>query len=207
MFHERGRAHLRLHCVAYFRLVCELENEAGKGCGLPVAASTDHKYVKVYLEESAHTTNSSLCVFCSHMCMRVKSKFPSAAGTDLFIICLSVWFIAFRILVFARPVQFEEVQQKVTTVFGQQLDLHYMNNEVSEESIVKQVADSRFIKPTIWQIVSASNFRFLFIFWTYILFGWVNNSTQFVHFPMFPKRFCLLVNVDEYLFIYMMGRL
>uniref|UniRef100_A0A8C2ZSQ7 Mitogen-activated protein kinase kinase kinase 3 n=1 Tax=Cyclopterus lumpus TaxID=8103 RepID=A0A8C2ZSQ7_CYCLU len=36
-----------------------------------------------------------------------------------------------RILVFGRPVQFEEVQQKVTTVFGQQLDLHYMNNELS----------------------------------------------------------------------------
>ncbi|KAK1799353.1 hypothetical protein P4O66_007588, partial [Electrophorus voltai] len=32
---------------------------------------------------------------------------------------------------FGRPVQFEEVQQKVKTVFGQQLDLHYMNNEMS----------------------------------------------------------------------------
>lgn len=31
---------------------------------------------------------------------------------------------------FARPVQFDEIQQKVKTVFGQQLDLHYMNNEV-----------------------------------------------------------------------------
>lgn len=31
---------------------------------------------------------------------------------------------------FGRPVQFEEVRQKVKTVFGQQLDLHYMNNEV-----------------------------------------------------------------------------
>lgn len=31
---------------------------------------------------------------------------------------------------FGRPVQFEEIQQKVKTVFGQQLDLHYMNNEV-----------------------------------------------------------------------------
>lgn len=31
---------------------------------------------------------------------------------------------------FGRPVQFEEVRQKVETVFGQQLDLHYMNNEV-----------------------------------------------------------------------------
>ncbi len=31
---------------------------------------------------------------------------------------------------FGRPVQFEEVQQKVKTFFGQQLDLHYMNNEV-----------------------------------------------------------------------------
>ncbi|KAI5629437.1 mitogen-activated protein kinase kinase kinase 3, partial [Silurus asotus] len=36
-----------------------------------------------------------------------------------------------RILMFSRPVQFEEVQQKVKTVFGQQLDLQYMNNEMS----------------------------------------------------------------------------
>ncbi|CAL1587846.1 unnamed protein product [Knipowitschia caucasica] len=36
-----------------------------------------------------------------------------------------------RILVFVRPVQFEEVQQKVKSVFGQTLDLHYMNNELS----------------------------------------------------------------------------
>lgn len=35
-----------------------------------------------------------------------------------------------RILMFGRPVQFEEIQQKVKSVFGQQLDLHYMNNEV-----------------------------------------------------------------------------
>uniref|UniRef100_A0A8C7DJ46 Mitogen-activated protein kinase kinase kinase 3 n=2 Tax=Oncorhynchus kisutch TaxID=8019 RepID=A0A8C7DJ46_ONCKI len=35
------------------------------------------------------------------------------------------------ILMFGRPVQFEEIQQKVKTVFGQQLDLHYMNNELS----------------------------------------------------------------------------
>lgn len=32
---------------------------------------------------------------------------------------------------FGRPVQFEDVHQKVRTVFGQQLDLHYMNNEVT----------------------------------------------------------------------------
>ncbi|MBN3296466.1 M3K3 kinase, partial [Amia calva] len=32
---------------------------------------------------------------------------------------------------FARPVEYEEVKQKVKTVFGQQLDLHYMNNELS----------------------------------------------------------------------------
>lgn len=31
---------------------------------------------------------------------------------------------------FGRPVQFEDVRQRVKTVFGQQLDLHYMNNEV-----------------------------------------------------------------------------
>ncbi|XP_035261285.1 mitogen-activated protein kinase kinase kinase 3 isoform X1 [Anguilla anguilla] len=36
-----------------------------------------------------------------------------------------------RILMFGRPVQFDEVKQKVKTVFGQQLDLHYMNNELS----------------------------------------------------------------------------
>uniref|UniRef100_A0A7N6AF66 Mitogen-activated protein kinase kinase kinase 3 n=1 Tax=Anabas testudineus TaxID=64144 RepID=A0A7N6AF66_ANATE len=36
-----------------------------------------------------------------------------------------------RILMFGRPVQFEEIQQKVKTVFGQQLDLHYINNELS----------------------------------------------------------------------------
>ncbi|XP_070778747.1 mitogen-activated protein kinase kinase kinase 3 isoform X1 [Enoplosus armatus] len=36
-----------------------------------------------------------------------------------------------RILMFGRPLQFEEIQQKVKTVFGQQLDLHYMNNELS----------------------------------------------------------------------------
>lgn len=36
-----------------------------------------------------------------------------------------------RILMFGRPVQFDEVRQKVKTVFGQQLDLHYMNNEVT----------------------------------------------------------------------------
>lgn len=32
---------------------------------------------------------------------------------------------------FGRPLQFEDVRQKVETVFGQQLDLHYMNNEVT----------------------------------------------------------------------------
>lgn len=36
-----------------------------------------------------------------------------------------------RILMFGRPVQFEDVRQKVKTVFGQPLDLHYMNNEVT----------------------------------------------------------------------------
>lgn len=36
-----------------------------------------------------------------------------------------------RIIPFARPVRYEDVQQKVKTVFGQPLDLHYMNNEVS----------------------------------------------------------------------------
>ncbi|XP_024127293.1 mitogen-activated protein kinase kinase kinase 3 isoform X2 [Oryzias melastigma] len=36
-----------------------------------------------------------------------------------------------RILVFERPVQFEEIQQKVKSVFGQLLDLYYVNNEMS----------------------------------------------------------------------------
>uniref|UniRef100_A0A670J5X5 Mitogen-activated protein kinase kinase kinase 3 n=1 Tax=Podarcis muralis TaxID=64176 RepID=A0A670J5X5_PODMU len=36
-----------------------------------------------------------------------------------------------RIIAFARPVHYEDVQQKVKTVFGQPLDLHYMNNELS----------------------------------------------------------------------------
>ncbi|MED6250868.1 hypothetical protein ATANTOWER_013484, partial [Ataeniobius toweri] len=36
-----------------------------------------------------------------------------------------------RILVFGRPVQFEGIQEKVKSVFGQQLELHYLNNEMS----------------------------------------------------------------------------
>ncbi|OCT62255.1 hypothetical protein XELAEV_18043339mg [Xenopus laevis] len=36
-----------------------------------------------------------------------------------------------RILQFSRPVKYEEVEQKVKNVFGQQLDLYYMNNELS----------------------------------------------------------------------------
>jgi len=44
--------------------------------------------------------------------------------------CVYVYICLCRILMFGRPVQFEEVQQKVKTFFGQQLDLHYMNNEV-----------------------------------------------------------------------------
>uniref|UniRef100_A0A8D0HNH8 Mitogen-activated protein kinase kinase kinase 3 n=1 Tax=Sphenodon punctatus TaxID=8508 RepID=A0A8D0HNH8_SPHPU len=36
-----------------------------------------------------------------------------------------------RIIPFVRPVRYEEVQQKVKTAFGQPLDLHYMNNELS----------------------------------------------------------------------------
>ncbi|XP_043911130.1 mitogen-activated protein kinase kinase kinase 3 [Protopterus annectens] len=35
-----------------------------------------------------------------------------------------------RIIQFGRPVKYEEVEQKVKTVFGQQLALHYMNNEL-----------------------------------------------------------------------------
>nr|XP_020651774.1 mitogen-activated protein kinase kinase kinase 3 isoform X2 [Pogona vitticeps] len=36
-----------------------------------------------------------------------------------------------RIIPFSRPVHYEDVQQKVKTAFGQVLDLHYMNNELS----------------------------------------------------------------------------
>uniref|UniRef100_A0A3Q2CUJ6 Mitogen-activated protein kinase kinase kinase 3 n=1 Tax=Cyprinodon variegatus TaxID=28743 RepID=A0A3Q2CUJ6_CYPVA len=36
-----------------------------------------------------------------------------------------------EILVFGRPVQFEEIQEKVKSIFGQKLELHYMNNEMS----------------------------------------------------------------------------
>ncbi|XP_023366989.1 mitogen-activated protein kinase kinase kinase 3 [Otolemur garnettii] len=36
-----------------------------------------------------------------------------------------------RIIAFTRPVRYEDVEHKVTTVFGQPLDLHYMNNELS----------------------------------------------------------------------------
>uniref|UniRef100_A0A3P9M5P6 Mitogen-activated protein kinase kinase kinase 3 n=1 Tax=Oryzias latipes TaxID=8090 RepID=A0A3P9M5P6_ORYLA len=36
-----------------------------------------------------------------------------------------------RILMFERPVQFEEIQQKVKSVFGQLLDPYYVNNEMS----------------------------------------------------------------------------
>ncbi|XP_039595826.1 mitogen-activated protein kinase kinase kinase 3 [Polypterus senegalus] len=35
-----------------------------------------------------------------------------------------------RIIQFTRPVKYEDVEQKVKTAFGQQLDLHYMNNEL-----------------------------------------------------------------------------
>ena len=37
---------------------------------------------------------------------------------------------SFRIIAFSRPVRYEDVEHKVTAVFGQPLDLHYMNNEV-----------------------------------------------------------------------------
>uniref|UniRef100_A0A8C2RU65 mitogen-activated protein kinase kinase kinase n=1 Tax=Capra hircus TaxID=9925 RepID=A0A8C2RU65_CAPHI len=36
-----------------------------------------------------------------------------------------------RIIAFSRPVRYEDVEHKVTAVFGQPLDLHYMNNELS----------------------------------------------------------------------------
>ncbi|XP_064127010.1 mitogen-activated protein kinase kinase kinase 3 isoform X6 [Loxodonta africana] len=36
-----------------------------------------------------------------------------------------------RIIPFSRPVRYEDVEHKVATVFGQPLELHYMNNELS----------------------------------------------------------------------------
>ncbi|XP_058531307.1 mitogen-activated protein kinase kinase kinase 3 isoform X3 [Ochotona princeps] len=36
-----------------------------------------------------------------------------------------------RIIAFSRPVRYEDVEHKVAAVFGQPLDLHYMNNELS----------------------------------------------------------------------------
>ncbi|XP_051905256.1 mitogen-activated protein kinase kinase kinase 3 [Hippocampus zosterae] len=36
-----------------------------------------------------------------------------------------------RILMFGRPVQFDEIQRKVKLVFGQQLDFRYMSNDLS----------------------------------------------------------------------------
>nr|XP_023655621.1 mitogen-activated protein kinase kinase kinase 3-like [Paramormyrops kingsleyae]XP_023655623.1 mitogen-activated protein kinase kinase kinase 3-like [Paramormyrops kingsleyae] len=36
-----------------------------------------------------------------------------------------------RVLIFGRPVQFEDLKQKVATMFGQRLNLYYMNNELS----------------------------------------------------------------------------
>lgn len=49
---------------------------------------------------------------------------------DVFVCVIHCFVSLCRILVFGRPVQFEEIQQKVKAVFGQQLDLYYMNNEV-----------------------------------------------------------------------------
>lgn len=40
---------------------------------------------------------------------------------------------------FGRPVRFEDVRQKVETVFGQRLDLHYMNNEVGLDRPLENV--------------------------------------------------------------------
>uniref|UniRef100_A0A3Q2XEU6 Mitogen-activated protein kinase kinase kinase 3 n=1 Tax=Hippocampus comes TaxID=109280 RepID=A0A3Q2XEU6_HIPCM len=40
-------------------------------------------------------------------------------------------FSGFSILMFGRPVQFDEIHRKVKLVFGQQLDFHYMSNELS----------------------------------------------------------------------------
>lgn len=50
-------------------------------------------------------------------------------------LCGIFFFFFFRILMFGRPVLLDEVQQKVATVFGQHLELHYMNNEVFTRTV------------------------------------------------------------------------
>ena len=52
----------------------------------------------------------------------------------------------FRIIAFSRPVLYEDVERKVTAVFGQPLDLHYMNNEVGD----RRPADARSSLPTLF---------------------------------------------------------
>uniref|UniRef100_A0A3Q0RGJ4 Mitogen-activated protein kinase kinase kinase 3 n=1 Tax=Amphilophus citrinellus TaxID=61819 RepID=A0A3Q0RGJ4_AMPCI len=74
-----------------------------------------------------------LCVFCC-MCACNSKQFLYQLMQifhDVFVCIIQCFVYLCRILVFGRPVQFEEIQQKVKTVFGQQLDLHYMNNELS----------------------------------------------------------------------------
>lgn len=51
---------------------------------------------------------------------------------------------------FGRPVQFEEILQKVKTVFGQQLDLHYMNNEVKRRRVIFVPAERPDVR--IWTL-------------------------------------------------------
>ncbi|XP_061567513.1 mitogen-activated protein kinase kinase kinase 3 isoform X2 [Cololabis saira] len=65
--------------------------------------------------------------------VRIKFEYSGERRYESVLTCLSVGFLASlrRILMFGRPVQFEEIHQKVKSVFGQQLDLHYMNNEMS----------------------------------------------------------------------------
>ena len=69
------------------------------------------------------------CVFvCLHVCMFVWIFILYVCVCVC--VCVRVCVYACRILMFCRPVLFEDVQLKVKSVFGQQLDLHYMNNEV-----------------------------------------------------------------------------
>ena len=73
---------------------------------------------------------------------------------------------------FGRPVQFEEIQQKVKTVFGQQLDLHYMNNEVKWRLSCWFTIDSAwlfivFVCKEIWYRLIIF-IHFDIIFWIYI---------------------------------------
>lgn len=113
---------------------------------------------KVHLEESAHAEKQQpVQVLLTHEHgaeKRLRSLRRHISGhlrrpTDF-------WPPVCRILVFGRPVQFEEIQQKVKTVFGQQLDLHYMNNEVKRRRVIFSPAECPDVR--IWKQENVSCF-------------------------------------------------